>query len=305
MTPVKNSNIKHQNWDDYRFFLATVKEGNFSAAARKLNVSQPTVSRRIAQMEDNLGLRLFDQQPEGYVLTSEGKALVEIAERLREHAFELQRRATSLQTKHAGIVNLTLTEGLAQYWLVRHVSEFQSLYPKIQVNILAQNEVLDLLRNEADVALRFGDPVSRELVGRRIGAVPFCLFASQDYIKIKGKPKNIEDLKSHNFIGTFGVAARFTKNLELISFIENDICQFSTDNLSVQLALAQTGLGIACLPCYMAQNANLEKIFPDQFFHTSDLWLLSHKDIRKTPRVRALLDFLFDNLRNDLNDQII
>ena len=251
-------------------------------------------------MEQSLGIRLFDQHPEGYVLTQEGEALVEVASGLRERALELQRRAVSLQVTHSGIVNLTSTEGIAQYWLTKHIPGFQKLFPKIQINILTGNEMLDLLRNEADIALRFGDPCSRELVGRRIGAVPFCLFASGNYIEANGTPKDVADLQSHRFIGALGTAASFSHNLELSSVLNNDSCQSSTDNANVQLGLAQAGMGIVCLPCYMAQDTELEKILPDNFKHEIDLWLLTHKDIRKTPRVRVLLDYLYENFRNDL-----
>lgn len=291
---------KPQNWDDYRYFLATVEGGNFSAAARILNVSQPTVSRRIAQMEQNLGVRLFDQHPEGYVLTHEGHQLIEIANQLRERARALQRRAVGLQAAHSGTVKLTTTEGLAQYWLPRHVPDFCKLYPEIQIKILAGAESLDLLRNQADIALRFGDPGSRELVGRRVGLVSFCLFASQDYLNRHGEPKHISDLHSHSFVGATGSIGNFSQNLQLVSVLKENVFQSSANSVNVQLGLAQAGLGIVCLPCYMANCATLDKILPDEFNHEVELWILTHKDIRHTPRVRVLLDFLYGNLRKDL-----
>ena len=297
----ETSKTGHHNWDDYRFFLATAESGSFSAAARILNVSQPTVSRRIAQMEQSLGLRLFDQHPEGYVLTQEGEALVDIANGLCDRAMELQRRAVSLQSTHMGTINLTTTAGVAQYWLTQHISEFHALYPKIQINIFARGEMLDLLRNEADIALRFGEPGSQELVGRRIGSVPFCLLASHEYLENYGRPKELSELRSHRFVGALGAAANFSQNLQLVSILEDDAYSSSTDNANVQLGLAQAGLGIVCLPCYMVQASGLEKILPHDFKHEIDLWLLSHKDIRNTPRVRTLLDFLYKNMKKELN----
>lgn len=298
--PKGPSGASFENWDDYRFFLSVVEQGTFSAAARILGVSQPTVSRRIAHLEERLGLRLFDHLPEGPALTTEGSALISVARSLRQYAIQLKRIASGLQTSLAGTVVLTTTQGLAESWLPNRIRTFQEVYPDIEVSILASHKRVDLLRHEADVALRFGDPISGDLMGRRLGAARCAIFGSEAYLSAHGRPAGLRDLAHHRLIGSLGDIAALPQNAELAQLAGPSATRLATNDLNVQLAMAEEGLGLVVAPDFMAARyGSLKPVLTAKFEHRIDMWLLTHRDLYGAPRVRALMDFLIQEYQRD------
>lgn len=288
------------DWDDYRFFLATAEHGSYSAAARVLQVSQPTVSRRIGQLEARLGARLFDHRNDGLVLTEPGQGLVELARTMEVTAHRLKRRVQGLDTAPSGKVVLTTTEGLASHWLAPKLEAFRDRFPNIEVSLLIGNADFDLLRDEADIAIRFGSPRAQDLVGKKIGHAHSGIYASESYLTANGVPGKLADLAHHHFIEATGQLAEYRQCRKLNKIMSNSPRGARVNNAYAQIALAQAGLGLIAATCYMAESApGLERVLAKEFDMPIELWLLTHAELKGAARVRALMEFISTEIRKD------
>lgn len=292
------------NLDDVRVFLAIVQGGNLSAAARILKVAQPTVGRRIRSMEEALGTRLFDRTPDGYVITPAGRRMQRAAQRVQESAAVIEQRAGDDEHRLAGTVRITTSEGLANTWLIDKLKLFRETHAAIELEILTSTRLVDVLRLHADIALRIGTPGSDELVGRPVGQVGFGLYASPDYLERYGTPADTAELNNHTIIESSGQLANVAQAKLLRSLAPRAKVAVLTDNISTQVRAARDGLGIAPLSHYVAapqgtQQADLVRILDTAFDVRLELWLLTHRELKSTARVRAVLDFLRDQVERD------
>lgn len=289
-----------EDWDDYRFFLAVAQEGSLSAAARSLKVSQPTVSRRITQLEERLGVRLFDQLPTGMKLTPSGGHIVDSAEAVQEKAIELRRKIAGRETDVAGEVVITATQSFASYWLAGCLAKFSQSYPDVTVSCLADNQTLSLSRREADVAIRFARPKSSGLIGSRVGYVHCGIYASDAYLGANGEPETLADLKQHKLIDTVEPISRFPQSRELKELMREARVSATTNCPHTYLALAAAGQGLICTTCYTAAHApNLRRILASQYDKKIELWMVVHPDLKASARIRVLMDFLREQIRAD------
>lgn len=281
------------DWNDYRYFLAVAETGSLSAAGRRLRVAQPTVGRRIQALEENLGVRLFDRLSHGYVPTAAAAAILQPVQDLELQALTIERRIAGADSELVGKVCVSTTEGLG-YWIALKLPQFYQRYPKLELEVSISTGMSDLLRHEADIALRVGHPVSEELIGRRIGGARFALYASIDYLNTYGEPVGLDDLPRHRIIESTGELANLQQVRRLREVASGADMIFHCNDLTVQLLAAQSGIGIATLPVYylLFENRNLRRILADKFDLRLDLWLLSHRDLRNTARIRAVRDFL-------------
>ena len=280
------------DWNDYRHFLAVANSGSLSAAARHLKVAQPTVGRRIQALETQLQTSLFDRLPHGYVLTDAGREIVALAQEIEQQSLAIERRISGMDTLPAGKVCISTTEGLGN-WLVRQLPAFNQQYPQLSIELAIATSMSNLLRREADIALRVGNPGSDELIGRSIGKVRIGLYAAERYLKAQGTPQSLADLANHQVIESTGdigdlVQARF---LRKHSPQTSALC---CNNISLQLAAVHAGLGLAALPAYYVPPAStdLVRVLNQAFNLTLDLWLLTHRDLRQNAKVRAVMQFI-------------
>lgn len=281
------------DWDNYRFFLAVARQGSYSAAARSLSVSQPTVSRRIAQLEDNLGTRLFEQGYDGLVATEPGRKLVDYAERLEETALTLRYEVEGFDDAASGSVTLSTTEGLATTWLVPRLSKFKKRFPDISVNLIVTGGLVDILRGEADLALRFGEMKSSDLLARRIAQPIAGIFASKGYLEQYGEPQSVDDLKSHKLIEMTGECGRYPQCAWLNQLMSGSERAARTDNAFAGLEFASAGLGlVACMAYMTTERPDLVRVLVEDFEVQMDLWMVSHPDLRGSTRVRLVKEFL-------------
>ena len=289
-----------EDWDDYRFFLAVAKKGSFSGAARLLKVSQPTVSRRINQLEERLNVRLFDQLPTGVKLTSMANEILGVAEGLEHKANELKRRVEGRDSQAAGPISVTATQSFASLWLAEKLAKFSGNYPNITVTCLADNRALNLIKREADLAIRFGQPESSSLIGSRIGYVHCGIYGSKEYFETHGEPESLQDLKDHKLIDTLDPVARFRQSQDLKKMMSESHVSCRTNCPLTYLALAKAGKGLICTSCYMvAHSPGLQRVLQDQYDLRIELWLLMHPDIRSSKRVRLVMDFIRTEVRAD------
>ncbi len=291
-----------EDWDDYRYFLAVAHKGSLSAAARCLKVSQPTVSRRISQLEQRLSIRLFDQLPTGMQLTAPAREIVAIAENLEHNAIELRRRVAGRETDMAGSITITATQSFTNYWLARRVASFTNLYPDIEITCLADNQVLNLARREADIAIRFGQPTTSGLIGSKVGTVHCGIYGSKDYFEAHGIPETLDDLSNHKLIDTADPIARFEQSKDLKVLMRDAVVSCRSNCPFTYIALAQSGQGLIATTSYMtAQAPELMRVLKQDYDKAIDLWMLMHPDMKSCARVRVFMDYIRTELRRDLD----
>ena len=290
------------DWDDYRFFLAVSETGSLSAAARKLGVTQPTVGRRINDLEKRLGARLFDRMSHGYELTAAGHRISELAARIECTAFTIEQRVSGEDAQLNGRVSITTAEGMGVCWLTPRLPKLRDRYQEIDIELIVGVGALDLVRREADIALRVGNPGCEELVGRRVGDVHCGLYASDAYLARHGEPATLADLSNHTIIESVREIANLAQVRRLRDVAKDTKIGVRCNNLMAQVAAARAGLGILALPNYMVGCApDLRRVLAPHFDSKLDLWLLTHRDLRQTARIRAVLDFLAEEVRADAN----
>ena len=283
-------------WDDYRFMLAVIREGNLSAAARSLAVSQPTVARRIEQLESELGVKLTSRDGAQIQVTEAGREIGRFAERIEGEASAIQESIERLRTGDRPHVRISTTRGLA-HWLAPRLAKIEAnTYARLSIQVSLN--FADLGRYQADIALRMSSPGDENLLGRKVVPVHCGLFASKTYLETRGLPATAEDLRTHSLIGSDGALAelRQVKSLEALAPVGTAL---STDCVSVQIALARAHLGIGPFPCFMAaEHPDLVRVVPD-FDIPVDLWILMNPDLKSNPAVRAVYDVLVAAARDD------
>jgi len=290
------------DWSLYRTFLAVARAGSFSAAARNLGSTQPTVGRQIDALEKALAAKLFSRSPRGLMPTAAGQALLPHAEAMAVSAAALHRASSGARDEETGTVRLTAAEHVGLEVLPAILSTFARKHPRVAIELSLSNQNEDLLQRDADIAVRMARPTQKSLIVRRIGTVKIGLFAHRDYVQAYGVPKSPAELDSHRTIGfdrdmhvlrtTGGAAAALTPQ----NF------SFRTDSVGAQSALLRAGLGIgACQVGVARRDRNLVPILISQFSFKREIWLAMHPDLRRTRRVRLLFDHLAEGLTRYVN----
>ena len=286
------------DWNDVRYFLAVAETGSTLAAGRALRVSQTTAARRVAALEEGLGLSLFDRKQVGYALTAAGEALLEPARALRASAEALADAAAAQGREVTGTVRLTSHEIYTVTILFPLLHELQQQHPGIKVELDTSEALLDLASGAADIALRStARPDGGGLVGRRIGADGWTVYCSRSYAERHGRPGNRHALRGHAFIGGGG-SKIWRPYREWL--VQNDLADAVTMQHGSAMGLltaVRAGVGLAVLPMMVADNdPELVRCLPPMPEHRRGLWLLTHERLRHTPRVRIVIDFLAERL---------
>ncbi|MFV2057624.1 MAG: LysR family transcriptional regulator [Thiohalomonadales bacterium] len=280
--------MQHMNWDDLRFFLAVARKGSIRGASELLKVNASTVSRRIDAFENKLSVRLFERLPTGYVLTHAGADMVDSSERIEDEVASLNRSVIGRDTRLTGTLRVTMPATLATHLLMPDFAEFGRLYPGIELEFAVSTEEFNLTKREADVAIRITDKPPEYLVGRHITTIAKAIYASPAYIAHHDTDKFPERM---NWIG-WEENERFPAWIKASEFPKSPIHHQSNDIL-VQLEAAKSGMGLAMLPCFMADPiAELRRVSPCSLGLCGDIWILTHKDLRSTARVRTFMAFM-------------
>jgi len=286
--------------NDLRFFLAVVQTGSLSAASRKLGVTQPTVGRRIQALETALDARLFDRMQSGFTLTEAGQDILSAAKNIEENAWTIFNQVTGEENKLSGKVRITTSEGLANFWIMEKLNSFQAENPDIKLEVQGGIGLADMLRREADVALRIGKPGTDELIGKCLGQVGFGLYASNDYLERHGVPKSLSELNGHQIVDSSGDLGNTVQALRLREMVEESNVNLFTNNIVTQSQAVINGVGITSLPMYVAAKLpTLKRILAEEFDIRSDIWLLTHRDFRYTTKIKAVMAFLKQEVMND------
>lgn len=284
------------DWDRWRSFLAVVDEGSLSAAARKLGLTQPTLGRHVDALEASVGAVLFLRAQSGLVPTDLARALVPEARSMALSAATLHRRASAPETAESGRVRLAASDVVGAEVLPPVLADFAVQFPRIGVDLVLSNRNEDLLRHQADLAVRMVRPAQASLVGRRIGTVRLGLFAHRDYVARRGVPSSPEELGAHLLIGPESEAPLAGVRIGGRA-VTPSIFAYRTDNDLGQLALLRAGLGIGiCQDGIAERDDALLPVLRGTVAFRLEPWLAMHEDLRALRRVRLLYDFLAASL---------
>lgn len=278
-----------------RAFYTVAQHGSFTAAARVLNSTQPTLTRQIQALEQQTGLHLFERSNKGLTITQAGERLVEVAEKLVGSLDEFNRLVAGQEREPEGVLRVSANEVVGHYLLPKALQEFRLLYPSIQIELMISNELASLSQREADIAFRMLRPTQPDLVGRRLTSLPLGIFATKQCVQQYGKPKSLDELLSKPTIG-------YDKDPSLVSAFREfgvDAKQqdFSlrTDSLLMQIAFLKSHAGFA------VTHPGLCKLIPDlvtvlKMVDIPELqfWLVSHSDIQYSKKIRVAMEFLGD-----------
>lgn len=287
------------DWSDLRYFLAVAREGSSLAAARALRVNQSTVHRRLAELEKRLGCPLVERRPSGQKLTDYGKDLQPYAERVEQAANDLRRHAATFDKGLKGTVRLTCATTIAHRLMKSDLlDKFHKRYPGIKIELLMTDRVLDLSNDEADVAIRGGKAREEALVGRKIADVPWAVYASRSYVERNGRPRNPEDLKNHSIIEFIGEIADLAAARWLPSKAPQARISGQASNVASVILAVKSGGGLAPLPAPLADlDQDLVQVIGPVPELNYPILLLTHRDLRKIPRIAAIFDYCVSRLR--------
>lgn len=287
-------------WELYRSFLAVLQEGSLSGAARTLGLTQPTVGRHVSALEQALNLSLFTRSAAGLQPTESALALREDAELMQSTAAALERAARGLGQAVQGAVRISASEVMGVEVLPPILSELQAQHPQLEIELVLSNRVQDLLRREADIAVRMTVPRQEALLATRVGEVPLGLHAHRRYLARHGRPQSLAELAGHRLIGydqetPFLRAASARLNLPAWSRERFAAC---CDSDLGQLALLRAGAGIGiCQIALARRDPELVQLFPQQFSMALESWVVMHEGLRRSPRCRVSFDALVQGLR--------
>lgn len=276
------------NWEDLHHFAVFAREQSLSAAARQLQVDHVTVARRIAALETRLDLKLVDRRARAYVLTAAGREVAALAARMDDEAFALGRAAQVLQSGLDGEVSLSAPPALAASRIAPRLGRLRAAHPGLTLRLIGEKRAASLSRREADIAVRLSRPGEGDLVTRKIGVLTFALYATPEHLAA-------HPAAGHSFITGDRDFDQLPQQIWLKAVAGNrPIVLQASDQLS-QLAAARAGIGIAALPVYLGDTApELQRVAARPATLSRDIWLLVHRDLQKSPPVRAVMAFVAD-----------
>ncbi|MDQ0008186.1 DNA-binding transcriptional LysR family regulator [Luteibacter jiangsuensis] len=289
-------------WEYYRSFLAVLTEGSLSAAARKMGITQPTVGRHVSALEAAFKQVLFTRTPSGLVPTDAANALKGYVESMQSTAAALEREALSQEQGVQGTVRVSTSEVIGVEVVPRALARLRREHPSLKVELMATNRVQDLLRREADIAIRMSPPRQEALVARKVGHVELGLFAHADYLAERGMPAAITELETHALIG-FDEETPFLRAARAkFPVWSRDALTLRSDSDVAQLAMIRAGCGIGiCQSALARRDERLVRVLPDAFSFLLETWVTMHGDLRGSRRCRAVFDALVKCMQDHID----
>jgi len=283
-------------WELYRTFLTVVRERSLSGAARSLALTQPTIGRHIDALEQALGAALFTRSQSGLAATAEALSLVPYAEAMANAASAFLRAASGEQQEERGAVRITASEMVGSEVLPAVLTSFREQHPRIDVELVLSNRSEDILRREADIAVRMVKPTQASLIARKLGQLRLALHAAPRYLAAHGTPRTAADLRTHSLIGfdrASSVPAFPASDLR----ITRDLFAFRCDSDIGQYAALRAGFGVGVCQVALGKRDGLVPLLPGFLEFTLGVWLVMHRDLKSTRRVRLMFEHLAAHLK--------
>ena len=281
------------DWTLIRSFLAVLNAGSLSGAARQLGGSQPTIGRHVAQLEHQLGATLFERGGRGLVPTAAALSIADQARSMDDSAQAIARKLTGLGRDMQGSVRVSASQIVAAHLLPGLLGALRQQLPGVSVDIVASNRMSNLLRREADIAIRMARPQQASLLARRIGRVDIGVYASAGYLSRRTAPRTAQDLLRHALIG-FDQDEQIIRGLHAVGVpATRESFQVRSDDHLVHWQCLVAGLGVGFAATWLAEREpGLRRLLPDLPIPPLPVWLAVHREIRSSARVRAVFDFL-------------
>jgi DNA-binding transcriptional LysR family regulator len=281
------------DWNDLRHFLAVARGRTLAGAARLLEVEHSTVSRRLAALEGALGCKLFTRTPDGLLPTEAGQELLPLAEQIEQAVAAIERRAGGGDSRVEGRVRVTTSEGFTGF-LVKRLPRLRERHPELVVEVLTGNQSLDLARGEADLAVRIARTDDPTLVCRKLGVIGWALYAARGYLERHPPPPDARDLRDQEIVGYEADLSGIPGARWLEQHGAGARVVLRGNSILSALNAALAGMGIAALPCFIAEaEPTLVRVCAEGI-GSRDLWLVAHPDLLRVARVRAVMDFLVE-----------
>jgi DNA-binding transcriptional LysR family regulator len=281
------------DWALVPSFLAALDHGSLLGAARALGSTQPTLGRHIAELESQLGVVLFERTGRGLLPTDMALRLADAARAMEGSAHQLVRSVSGAQAGVSGTVRITASQPVACFVLPPVLAQMRLALPDVQVELVSSNEVSNLLRREADIALRMVQPAQASLVVKRIGKVTLGAYAQRDYLRRRGTPRQLQDLLAHDLVG-YDRDETLLRGFAAFGFpVTREAFAFRTDDLILHWEGVRAGLGVGFLADYLARtDSSVVPVLPVLKIPPLPIWLTVHREIRTSRRIRAVYDFL-------------
>lgn len=291
---IKTAYLQHMNWDRLQYFLSVAQHGTLAKAARALKVDATTVSRQISSLEDNLGERLFERSPSGFLLSAAGRGLLPHAEAMASAAAKIQNPRENAQDKGlSGQLRISLSEGFGSHFIASRLHDFLHRHPALEVDLVASTGFLNPSHREADMAILLAQPRKGPLLTRRIADYQLGLYAP-------ASRADWHDMAQQGNLASSGIPIVgyipdmvYAPELDYLGEIEVGLkAAARSSSILAQAQMIGSGAGIGVLPCFLAaENPALRRIRPDLVVRRS-FWLTLHQDLAHQPRVRAFVDWI-------------
>jgi DNA-binding transcriptional LysR family regulator len=291
-------NASEPDWSLYRSFLAVLQDGSLSAAARVLGLTQPTLARHIEALEKCVGFELFVRSKQGLSPTEGALELKPYAESLAATAAAMLRVASGQGKGIRGTVRVTASEIVGAEVLPVILTALRERHPGLEIELVLSNSVDNLLRRDADIAVRMVEPAHQALVIKHIGAITLGLHAHRRYLNCRGRPNSFDSLEHHTMIGFDRETPEIRSMRQRARGLEKVRFAFRSDSDIAQLMAIRAGFGIGiCQVALARRDPDLERVLPELFEFKLGVWLAMHENLRSTPRCRAVFDGLAAGLK--------
>lgn len=293
MTPASS-----MNWDDLKILLSVAQHGSFTRAAAELGIRQTTVSRRVAELERCLGSKLLHRHGRGAQLTRCGAELARRALSMDSTVHEIERFLAGRDQAMSGMVRITATDGLINFWLMPQIKDFQKDHPLIRLEIFSLLSWESSSTGDADIAIRHAQPVAKRVPAQKVGRTRFALYASQSYLKDAGVPRTLDELLSHRVVEN--LTFQFNPALvEWTAFLRRHHSVLAASSAVACLSAVRCGAGIGLFPAFYKSIAPELVALNIPLRPIDDVWLVSNPDTSQSARVQAVLRFLTDRFAQD------
>ncbi len=288
-----NWNSVSFDWNQARAFLATVEEGSLSAGARALGVTQPTLGRQVAALEDALDVVLFERVGKSLVLTPSGLELADHVRVMFEAASRVSLTASGQSQAIDGKVRITASDVMSAFILPPVVAELRARAPLVEFEIVAANDIRDLQSREADIAIRHVRPEQPDLIAKLVSEASAHFYAAKPYLDHRGRPASITDIKAYDFIG-FGENSRMIEMLNPFGLgLTAENFRLGSESGVVSWQMARSGLGIIIMSDEVAAMApEMERVLPEMDPFVFPVWLTAHRELHTSRRIRLVFDLL-------------
>lgn len=288
------------NWNDLRIFLEVGRSKTLAGAARRLQVDQSTISRRIAALEAALDIAVFERDHLGFRLTPKGSDLFDCVQEMEVGALALAESLGAKEHSPAGRVRVATMEGIATLYLAGEFAHLRSRHPKLQIELVTSANLVHVNRREADLFISFFPAEGRGLQSTLLGKFGLHLYAAPAYLKARGTPQSITDLDQHDFVSYVDDLVQLNTVRWLFEAIPKPRIVFHSTSMLSQMFCAADGGGIVMLPAFARpERFGLASILREQIDVTREVWLTVHRDLQYAGRIKAASSFIVEILQRD------